>query len=529
MGSALVTIWQKWCRFWRFLTLGRSLSGFLALILLALGCAPAKPTPEWHWEPIHTGLPTNAFALALAVNPENPEEVWAATYGDVGLFHRDRAGKWAPVRRLPPGPCFTVLVDHRNPKVIYVGTSQGVFWSRDGGKSWAPLGQGLPPVRVYALAQAADGTLYAAPDEHGIYRLDGDQWHPTAFPSPTTILSLLAHPQNPLILYAGTGSGAIQGVLRTSDGGRSWQVLSEGTPMRFVYALAFDPQNANRIYVGAREGFFVSPDGGKTWRKVSTPFKVPAALLTLPSGTIYAGELEPAPLEGRYGVYRSEDGGNSWVNTGQAGFPPTLSVLSLAGIGSTIYAGSFQGVFLSRDGGRTWEDTGSLGSLFIPQAALSPWEPDTIYACTSRGLYRSRDAGESWEPLIEGWGVESISFHPTRPGILYAGVIGQGAWLSYDYGSTWQPLSSSLQGLGIATLVVDREDEHLQYALIVFDRIYRSTDGGESWHSVWEGMLLSDEALFLAQAPHPPYTLWAGTREALYRSDDKAARWERVP
>jgi len=153
--------------------------------------------------------------------------------------------------------------------------------------------------------------------------------------------------------------------------------------------------------------------------------------------------------------------------------------------------------------------------------ALSP-KGDALYAMTGKGLYTSFDEGENWTPLLEGWGVQSIAFHPRDPETFYVGVIGQGIWL----GGKWEPISPSLAGLSVPYLLIDPYNPDYFYARISYDRLYRSSDGGRTFKSIWEGMKLSDEVLCVAYDPQNPGTLLAGATENLYITRNRGDFWE---
>ncbi len=484
---------------------------FIPLILLA--CSHPKP-----WKPVHHGLKPQVFVLSVA---ENSSGLWAAVYSDPGLYFSPDGGQsWQPVKEgIPPGPTFSLKPDPSNPKAIYVGTSEGVARCEASPPSCRQVGVGLPIARIYALAFSSDGTLYASPDEAPIHRLRGEQWEPLS-PLKATALTLLPHPSHPFTLLAGTAG---QGIWKTEDGGLSWHNVSGKSGARHVYALAANPSKPYEIFAGAKEGLFLSKDGGETWEKFPSPFSVPTALLFSSDGSLYAGEQEANPALGRFGVYRSQDGGNSWERL--EGFPPTASIFTLAEGPSGLYAGGIQGLFKVSGTTATWEEVKSgPGGPLILGIALSP-QGNALYAMTGKGLYVSSDEGENWTPLLEGWGVQSIAFHPHDPETFYIGVIGHGVWM----GGKWEPISFSLAGLSIPFLLIDPYNPDYFYARISYDRLYRSSDGGRTFKSIWEGMKLSDEVLCLAYDYNNPGTLLAGATENLYITRNRGDSWEIMP
>jgi uncharacterized protein (TIGR03382 family) len=130
------------------------------------------------WTPINEGLPQPyRYFDAMTVDPANPQAVYAA--GRVGVFKStDGGASWTQLTAGldPQGGATAIVVDPTNPQVVYVGTSRlGVFYSNDGGVRFESLRQGLEEggnLTIAALSLTADGTvLYAAVTGGGIYRL----------------------------------------------------------------------------------------------------------------------------------------------------------------------------------------------------------------------------------------------------------------------------------------------------------------------------------------------------------------------
>ena len=143
------------------------------------------------WTPINEGLPQPyGYFNAMAVDPANPQVVYAA--GRLGVFKSTNGGaSWAQLTAGldPLGGATAIIVDPTNSQVIYVGTSRlGVFYSEDGGSRFGPLRQGLDEAGNLAIADlslSADGrVLYAAVTGGGVYRL-GTPSGPPPEASPT--------------------------------------------------------------------------------------------------------------------------------------------------------------------------------------------------------------------------------------------------------------------------------------------------------------------------------------------------------
>jgi peptidoglycan hydrolase-like protein with peptidoglycan-binding domain len=120
-------------------------------------------------------------------------------------------------------------------------------------------------------------------------------------------------PQAPSVILVGT---AMSGVLISRDAGETWQQVS-GIPNNFpVNVIVQDPQRASFMYVGTKQAFFMSQDGGENWtrRGGNLPFGDFTSILINPRNTneLFVGN---AYQNGEFGggVYRSSDSGTSWV------------------------------------------------------------------------------------------------------------------------------------------------------------------------------------------------------------------------
>ena len=185
-----------------------------------------------------------------------------------------------------------------------------------------------------------------------------------------------------------------------------------------------------------------------------------------------------------------------------------------------VYAGA--GHWVSRDGARHagglfrrvvgnagWEPlTAGLPPNVEARAfAVHPWDPDVLYVGTQDGPYRTADGGTRWERLgfpDRGAVVWSLAFHPTRANVMYAGVAPIAIYRSEDGGDTWHRLKGAKSPghceMGfparVTRIVTDpgRPDE--VYAALEVSGVIRSDDGGETWKD------LSAPLIRLADQPH---------------------------
>ena len=256
--------------------------------------------------------------------------------------------------------------------------------------------------------------------------------------------------------------------------------------------LAVSPcgETAGVCLIGTRNGLFRSDDGGNTWHQqesVTVPVTAIGFRPQVPgTPVIVAGTVG--------GVLRSVDGGESWTPADFA--VPLLVVSCLAWLDdSTVLAGTVEdGIFRSGDGGISWKpvNTGVLDyRILILAAGRDNPEPAPVFAVTATSLMTSRSHGRSWLelPLPAGEaGIELLASRQQADGtmLLMAGTETTGICLSADGGQHWHRLkvpgdsSGSVVGVDITDggrLVVIRESD-----LLVSD------DLGVTWQTVLQGV-----------------------------------------
>ncbi|MBZ5856991.1 WD40/YVTN/BNR-like repeat-containing protein [Flavihumibacter profundi] len=287
-------------------------------------------------------------------------------------------------------------------------------------------------------------------------------------------------PQQPNVFYIGVNNG---GVWKTTDYGRTWFPIFDDQPTGSIGDVAVAPSNPSVIYVASGEG------------------------------------IQRPDLSVGDGIYKSGDGGKTWVNTGlrdgqQIGGlaidPNNENRVFAAVLGHPYGPNTERGIYRTINGGKSWEkvfyideNTGAI------QVAIDPKNPDIIYADLwagrqgpwengewngdESGLFKSTDGGNTWKQLTKGLpttkqGLGRIGFciAPTNPNRLYATVdAGEfgGVYTSADAGESWTLLTkdSRLWGRGddFAEVKIDPQDENIVYIADVV--VWKSKDGGKSW------------------------------------------------
>lgn len=193
-----------------------------------------------------------------------------------------------------------------------------------------------------------------------------------------------------------------------------------------------------------------------------------------------------------------------------------------------MYAGGHPGLYRSEDGGESWEqDNSGLPGADVHGLGMDPRNPDTLYASiVGVGLYRTTDAGGRWEGVNPEVGVMGpILVDPRNSETLYVAGMEGGFLKSKDGGKGWSELGTIPGGMAM-WVSQNLEGSDVFYA--TNGGVARSTDGGESWRPADEG--LPEGVSTVAVAPDDPQTVDAGVLDGIearvYRSEDGGDSWE---
>lgn len=290
------------------------------------------------------------------------------------------------------------------PRLFVATTEAGLYRSDDLGSSWTRE-PGLPSAaRLYSLC-ATPGELLVG--GHGrVYRYAERGWRELELPDEAASVWALTAMDGAIVV----GTRPL-GLLRSEDGGQSWERLDFALPPETpqphtarVTALLPNPAVAREMWAAVEVGgVFATADGGRSWH---------AANDGLPSLDVHglvwsSGGILAAATPRGVAIWRSA----RWV----AGVFEPADRYCRALVGSpddpsTLYCGfgdgppgSRGGVAVSRDGGRSWH-----GSTFLPDAGSTVWSvatamdaPALVLACSLAGkVFVSRDAAATWQAVF---------------------------------------------------------------------------------------------------------------------------------
>ena len=333
-------------------------------------------------------------------------------------------------------------------------------------------------------------------------------------------------------VYAGAArsmEGTFGGVFRQAVGDDQWDHLTSGLPDDTqVHAITVHPENPDVVYLGTTKGAYRSSNRGTRWEKLNLPGDADIWSVCIhPKNPriVYAGASPP-------GVYRSDDGGDSWRKTADPGLPDRVimgfacRVMRLdvdANSPGDIYATlEANGTMRSRNGGQSWEDcTADLirfceepkyrsrigsqteieGMLDGHALAVSAAAPGTVFLANRMGLFRSDNRGETWKdmeigrfsPLTYG---RDIRVSPHDPKVMYACLspaarsTDGSIYRSDDVGQTWKRFDHGVKAEAtMMAVTVHPRDPNQVYGVSRAGQVFGTQDAGKTWqeHRLPEG------------------------------------------
>ncbi|WP_411030765.1 VPS10 domain-containing protein [Spongiimicrobium sp. 3-5] len=254
---------------------------------------------------------TSGRIADIAIHPEN-ESIWYVAVGSGGVWKTVNAGTtWEPIFDKETSYSIgCITIDPNDSHTIWVGTGEnvggrhvgfgdGIYVSYDDGKTWKNKGLKksehiskiiIHPENSNIIWAAVQGPLWSKGGERGLYKSTdgGNTWNKTLGDNQWTgVTDLVINPKNPDVLYAATwqrhrtvaaylGGGPGSGLHKSTDGGETWQKLTEGIPKSNLgkTGLAISHFNPEVIYAAieldrTKGGVFMSTNGGISWKKQS--------------------------------------------------------------------------------------------------------------------------------------------------------------------------------------------------------------------------------------------------------------------
>jgi photosystem II stability/assembly factor-like uncharacterized protein len=478
--------------------------------------------PSKNIQDLSAGFQADGKAIVYAVGDDS---AFVYQEGSTAWLKINLGGAGAKMR--------AIATSLRNPQAAYVSYSQLNL----GGSKWLGVAKTVDTGHTWNLVwkENSDPAAKSAPNIHDAWITDrfGPDWGENP-------LALGVADQDPNLAY-GTDLGR---TMLTTDGGANWVAMysrksgsgwvSTGLDVTTTYGYHFDPFDPNRRFITTTDiGLFRSEDGGNSW--VSSTQGVPKDWLN----TTYWIEFDPQ-VKGRIWSV------NSWTHD-----LPRPKMWRRKGIGD--YRG---GVCRSDDGGETWTKSNEgMKPSAVTHILLDPTSPTdarVLYvAAFGRGVYKSTDTGKSW--VLKNAGItqkEPFAWRIVRDsqGTLYVliarrsedgsiGNSGDGAiYRSTNGAETWSSVSMPEGSNAPNGLAVDPANPSRLY-LAAWARatgqhgegggIYLSENAGKTWRQVLD----RDRHVYdVTIDPRDPNLMYAaGFESSAWRSTDRGENWTRIP
>ena len=470
-------------------------------------------------------------AIDVAINPQQPDTVYAATWERVRAPNRRKVG----------------------------GLSSGIYRSFDAGQSWELLSSGLPAAarnrgRIgLAVSPSNPATLYAiyANDPgnfDGIYKSlnHGNTWQRVAGSGlPGDLFggfgwyfaNILVDPQNAEVVYA-------LGVqfYKSTNGGNSWSNIRRNIHVD-QHALFVDPNNPNRLFAGNDGGFYISNNGGGSWAKS----------FNLPITQFYAGTIDFLNPQRTYGG--TQDNGTMRTLTGRDddweeifggdGFYCLVDYTDAR----YVYAESQNGgLGRSLNGGSSFlNGTNGIASSsrtnWSTPVIMDPNDPRVLYYGAER-VYRTANRAEFWtaisSDLTNGPGpttyrygtITTLAVSRLNANLIYAGTDDANVWVTRDLGANWTKINAGLPRRWVTRVAADPQNVNVAYVTfsghqedVFLPHIFRTEDQGATWSDISSNLPEAPINVVVID-PANNSVLYVGTDVGVFYTNDLGANWQ---
>jgi photosystem II stability/assembly factor-like uncharacterized protein len=421
---------------------------------------------------IDRGMVLDSDVMSFSINHKNPEEIYSSACS--GVYRSTNGARtFARMRLLPDHfaiRTYTVDIDPVDTKIVYAGTTDGLWVSKNSGQNWSRL-----------------------------------------TPADITVNDIQIDPRNNQRILIGT---EYQGVMLSEDGGQSWKESNKGFIHKQVSWIMPDSKTAGGFVAGIQSGtggLYQYSSKDQTWKpsQVAPRARISSFLILPGDRGRLAGTVE--------GLYFRTESENVWKRLEGPIAKRTIYSLELDPLQSLVYAGTDKGIYRA-----SLMDLGFLASSGLDlglkawSMAVSKSNPEYVYAGTSLGLLRSSNKGTTWtvvsaKGLPEGATIEALAISPGNKEHFMAGTS-VGLFESQNGGVDWVRISTDgLHGQVASVLFLDDSGNRILAADRLSNAISYSQDGGQNWDKIHSPQFESP-ILCLAKDPYLSSRIFVGTQ-----------------
>jgi photosystem II stability/assembly factor-like uncharacterized protein len=442
---------------------------------------------------------------SIAIDPKNPNIVYSGTW-HLAWKTEDGGANWHHINKgmIDDSDVFSIIVDASNPSVVFASACSGIYKSESSGDLFHKL-QGIPfsarRTRVLKQDPVNPSTVYAGTTE-GLWKTtdSGKTWKRVSNPE-VVVNDVLVDPRNSNRVLLATDRS---GVLASSDGAQTFTASNHGYAHRFVTSIVTDKNDPQRFFVGVvndREwgGVFFSNDGGDHWQQKSAGLggRDVFALQPVNNGGLIAGTNR--------GIFMLDRNASEWrpANTivmentsfrpAKKGKKKTTQIAVKTATRSTLQArvndieitpklwmaATSAGLFTSADQGKSWSGGPVLGKKDFTSVQMSG---ELVVAATGNNVLVSQDGGTSWKQGSLASYVTTIRGVTITPEAQILVASREGAFRSFDSGTTWEHMVNGLPDKNISSISYDETSKRLLATSVATGVVFQSHDGGRTWH-----------------------------------------------
>ena len=302
-------------------------------------------------------------------------------------------------------------------------------------------------------------------------------------------------------------ASAYGGLFRSRDTGVSWFPADTGLFLSGVLDVAISPTDAHALLLATDTGLLRSQNGGRTWAR-----EAPTVLVSGVSAVAFDADGRGALASTATGLYRTDDGSHWWKVAAPGGAAAAYAIVP-GGDARRLYVAGPGGVWRSDDRGRSWLDTGEgLPAGAVRRLLVVTAPEEILYAIAAGRLWRRTDGMHGWQAHDTGLPVgrvEALALDIGAPERLWAAAADR-IFVSADRGVNWRPVGQPLPDAHTAVHGFAVAAAGTVMVLTTHRGLVRSADGGHRWRLMEENLPVHLEAGPLVRDPTNAAALYAG-------------------